>query len=385
MQIYSTLVKNTLKLHHQSFIVDGHADTFSKILALSHQKTQRKNKYHSPLMGRRPKGQATPRRSGAGATMQKSRQGTLKNFLHRTGKTKAGTVASSHIDYQRLKNGGVSLQFMAIYTPPDFIGASATTYTMKMLFEILYTIKQSRNRIGLIKSSNDLNQAIKNDSITFLISIEGGNPLNQNLSLLEVFYKLGVRAMGLTHNPHNDLGDGIGVKKPQGLTAFGKTVVKEMNRLGMIIDVAHLAKPGFNDVLRLTNVPIISSHTGVKSLIDIPRNVDDEQIKEIAHRKGLICIFNIPDFLKKFTYPKNSATVKDVVNHIEYIADKVGVDYVGLGSDFDGYDGVVFGLEDVSYLPNLTNELVKRGFHQTEIKKILGGNFIRVIKNILTR
>ncbi|MFH1231484.1 MAG: hypothetical protein V1709_08330, partial [Planctomycetota bacterium] len=117
MRTYFTLVKNTLKLHHQSFIVDGHSDTFSKIVMPEHQKTQGKNKYHS----------------------------SINDFFHNAGKTKTGTVASSHIDYQRLKDGGVNLQFMAIYTPPDFIGPSATTYAMKMLFEILYAIKQSKN------------------------------------------------------------------------------------------------------------------------------------------------------------------------------------------------------------------------------------------------
>ncbi|MFH0888303.1 MAG: dipeptidase [Planctomycetota bacterium] len=354
MQIYSTSVKNTLKLHHQSFIVDGHADTFWRIA----MRTKSKHRYF---------------------------RSAIADFFQNIKKAQTGTITKTHIDYQRLKDGGMNLQFMAIYTPPKFTCNSATTFALKMLFEILYAIKQSKNQINLIKSSNDLNQAIKKDSITFLISIEGGNPLNQNLSLLEVFYQLGVRAMGLTHNPHNDLGDGIGVKKPRGLTAFGKTVVKEMNRLGMIIDVAHLAKPGFNDVIKLSDSPIISSHTGVKSLIDIPRNVDDEQIKEIARCNGVIGIFYIPQYLKKFTRKKDTATVKDVVNHIEYVADKVGVDYVGLGSDFDGYGGITYGLEDISCLPNLTDELVKRGFHQTEIKKILGGNFIRVIKNILTR
>jgi len=345
-------MKKYYQLHHQSFIVDGHADTFWRIAMKAESK-------HIHF------------------------RSTAADFFQSIKKTTVGKMAKSHIDYQRFKDGGLNLQFMAIYTPPKFTGASAIAFALKMLVEILYAIKKGENKIRLIKSGNDLKQCVKDDAISFLISIEGGNPLNQDLALLEVFYKLGVRAMGLTHNPHNDLGDGIGVKKPRGLTAFGKAVVKEMNRLGMIIDIAHLAKPGFNDVIRLTDSPIISSHTGVKALVDIPRNLDDEQIKEIARLKGVIGIFYIPQYVRKFTHKKDRTTVKDVVDHIEYVADKVGVDYVGLGSDFDGYGGITHGLEDVSYLPNLTAELVRRGFNQIEIRKILGGNFIRVIKNIL--
>ena len=353
-----------------------------------------------------------------------ARKGTAKykyfratpDFFTGIPSTKPGQQAKSHVDFQRLKAGGTNLQFMAAYTPPTYTSINATTYALRMLFEILHAIRESNHRfryrglsrvhrlhrlikykesggtassehkrheITLIKSKTDLNQTIKNDALSFLINIEDGNPLNQDLGLLRMFYDLGVRSLGLTHNPHNDLGDGIGVKNPKGLTPFGKSVVREMNRLGMLIDVAHLARPGFKDVARIARGPIISSHTGVRALRDIPRNLDDEQIKEIARRKGVMGVFYLPDYLKKFTRKNDSATIKDVVNHIQYIADKFGVDYVGLGSDWDGYGGVTHGLEDCSYLPNITQELVHRGFNQTEIRKILGGNFVRVIKQIL--
>ncbi|MEW6027560.1 MAG: dipeptidase, partial [Planctomycetota bacterium] len=270
-----------------------------------------------------------------------------------------------------------------------YIGLDATAFALKMLFEILNAVRQSshglhrKDEITLIKSNADLNNLVRRDGMGFLINIEGGNPLNKNIGMLKVFYDLGVRSLGLTHNPHNDLGDGIGVKHPKGLTAFGKSVVRELNRMGMLIDCAHLAKPGFRDVARIARGPIISSHTGVRALRDIPRNLDDEQIKEICRRKGVMGVFYLPDYLKSFKRKKDSATVKDVVNHIQYIADKFGVDYVGLGSDWDGYNGVAYGLEDCSYLPNITAELVHRGFNQTEIRKILGGNFVRVIRQVL--
>jgi membrane dipeptidase len=324
--------------------------------------------------------------------------------------TKPGQQAKSHVDFQRLKTGGTNLQFMAVYTPPTpphqriwcggkYTGLEATTYALRMVFEILHAIREGNHRlhrfhrkdeITLIKSKEDLNQAIKNDALSFLINIEGGNPLNKDTGMLKVFYDLGVRSLGLTHSVRNDLGDGIHVKNPKGLTAFGKSVVKELNRLNMLIDVAHLAKPGFNDVARIARGPIISSHTGIRKLRDITRNLDDEQIKEIARRKGVIGIMYLPEFIiggtlsyQEIAKQKLICRPRDVVDHIAYVADRFGVDYVGLGSDWDGYNGVTHGLEDCSYLPNLTKELVRRGFNQTEIKKILGGNFVRVIKQVL--
>ena len=363
--------------------------------------------------------------------------------------TKPGQMAKSHVDFQRLKMGGTNLQFMAVYTPPNYVGLEArpndrshpvgraTTYALKLVFEILQAVRQSslpvsfpckresrinmdspafagaglleftphlmrgrNDELVIVKSASDLTALVKRDAMGFLINIEGGNPLNKDLGMLKVFYDLGVRSLGLTHSVRNDLGDGIHVKNPKGLTAFGKQVVKELNRLGMLIDVAHLAKPGFNDVARIARGPIISSHTGIRALRDIPRNLDDEQIKEIARRKGVIGIMYLPEFIiggtlsYQETRPNGRSSgriakqklicrPRDVVDHIAYVADKFGVDYVGLGSDWDGYNGVTHGLEDCSYLPNLTKELVQRGFNQTEIRKILGGNFVRVIKQIL--
>ncbi|MBI5779774.1 MAG: dipeptidase [Planctomycetes bacterium] len=395
--------KSALKLHHSSFIVDGHADTFWRIAMRANppaRKGTAKYKYF----------RSTP------------------DFFTGIPPTKPGEMAKSHVDFQRLKMGGTNLQFMAVYSPPKYTGLAATTFALKMVFEVLHGVRQSssmsflprpqchsreggnpvwrdklqreskildtcfrrydnkRNRndeLVIVKSAADLTDLVRRDGMGFLINIEGGNPLNKDVGILKVFYELGVRSLGLTHNPHNDLGDGIGIKRPRGLTSFGKTVVRELNRLGMLIDVAHLARPGFRDVARIAKGPFISSHTGVRALRDIPRNLDDEQIKEICRRQGVMGVFYLPDYLKAFKRKKDSATIKDVVNHIQYIADKFGVDYVGLGSDWDGYGGVTYGLEDCSCLPNITQELVRRGFNRNEIRKILGGNFVRVIKQIL--
>lgn len=348
------LSKKIISLHHKAILVDGHADTFGKILEDN------------------------------------------GNFF-KLGRATQSYKKWTHIDFSRMKKGGLDLQFMAIYTPPKYKSTNATLYALKMLTIIKKTIKDSKGKIIPIQSSDDLKELNINKK-GFLINIESGSPLDGNITLLDMFYHLGVRAMGLTHNPRNELGDGLSVKNPHGLTSFGKQIVRRMNQLGMIIDIAHLSKPGFYDVLRNSSGPVISSHTGARKLCNVFRNLDDDQIKQIVRRNGVVCIFYIPEFIKSPTKRyisyqgmkkvnwKNilkSTTVKDVVNHIQYVADKFGVNNVGLGSDFDGYDGVIKGLEDVTGLPNITAELVNRGFNQAEIKKILGGNFLRVIRTVL--
>ena len=368
---YQQLTTQLREWHRRAVIVDGHMDTFGKVLATGIGFLQR---YKSP--------------SRFSGTFIRSHPEM------RLSACRSAQAGQRHIDFPRLRRGGVDLQFTAIYTPPTYQSVDATLYVLRMLTTIRKTIKESKGKIIPILSARDLTR-IGHGKYGFLISIEGGNPLDGNLKWLETFYHLGVRALGLTHNRRNELGDGIDVKRSHGLTSFGKEIVKRMNKLRMLIDIAHLNKAGFYDVLRANHGPIISSHSGVRALCDIPRNLDDDQIKEITKRNGVIGIFYIPEFLRQQPNPVrdkkqakqanrlNRSTVSDVVDHIRYIADKFGVDYVGLGSDFDGYDGTTVGLEDVTALPNLTAELFHRGFTKPEVAKILGGNFRRVLSQVL--
>lgn len=346
--------KQILDLHRRAIVVDGHSDTFSKV-----------------LMG-------YDFFTGSQSSLQAG-----KSHIPRHGWASAGL----HMDYPRIRRGGLDIQFMAIYTPPKFAGPDATAYALKMLFEIKQAILKSNGAIQLILNRADINK-INADATGFLISIEGGLPFAGNLGLVDTFYRLGMRSMTLTHNPLNELAEGIGnrnpfkpsARKPKGLTPFGRQVIKAANRLGIILDVAHLGSTGFWELVRLARGPIISSHTGVRALCDIPRNLDDNQLREIVRRNGVVGIFYLPEFVVK---GKKVVSIEDAVNHIQYVADKFGVDYVGLGSDFDGYAGTCTGLEDVSKLPNITASLVRRGFNKTEITKILGGNFLRVIRQVL--
>ena len=202
-----------------------------------------------------------------------------------------------------------------------------------------------------------------------------------DLGVLRVLYRLGVRLLTLTWNQRNQIADGIGESRTaSGLTEFGLKVIDEMNDLGMLIDVSHLSETGFWDVIKRSKTPIVASHSNCYALCSHLRNLKDEQIKALTDKDGVIGITFVPNFL---TQEKRKTAVKDVVSHIDYLVEKAGIDYVGLGSDFDGTGGLPLGLEGVNKIPNITAELLNRGYMEGEIEKILGGNFLRVFKKVV--
>jgi membrane dipeptidase len=284
-----------------------------------------------------------------------------------------------HIDYARLRKSGTDLQVCAIYTPPQYEGGEATLFASRMIGRALAAERDGRGRVRVVRSRADLT-GLGRGATGLLVSIEGGLPLAGKLDMLDVFFAMGVRAMGLTHNPRNLLADGASVKRARGLTAFGKDVVRRLDALGMMIDVAHLHLVGFRDLIRIARGPIVSSHTGLCRFLDRPRNLTDWQVKKIAETGGVIAIDYLTEHLTGGPAP---AGVKDVVDQMEAVADMVGVDHVALGSDFDGYSSVTTGLEDVTGVPNITRELARRGWGERDVKKILGGNFLRVLRKVL--
>ncbi len=283
-----------------------------------------------------------------------------------------------HIDFARLRKSGTDLQICAIYTPPKFEGADATVWASRMINRVFEAEKAAPRKIRVIRRRADLD--LPSGVTGLLVSIEGGLPLDGKLDMLDWFYATGVRAMGLTHNPRNLLADGASVKRARGLTAFGKAVVRRMDDLRMVIDVAHLHLAGFKDLIRIARRPIVTSHTGLCRFLERPRNVTDWQVKKIAETGGVIAIDYLTEHLTGGPEP---AGVKDVVDNIEAVAEMVGIDHAALGSDFDGYNSVTTGLEDVTGVPNITRELVKRGWGEREVKKVLGGNYMRVLKQVL--
>lgn len=284
-----------------------------------------------------------------------------------------------HIDLIRLDEGMVHLQVFATFIEPEYVRKDAATKTLKMI-DKLYQLMEKTDKIKLILSGRDVEEAKNESKIGALLSIEGGEALEGDLALLRMFYKLGVRAMTLTWSLRNDLGDGILGSSDYGLTSFGKDVIKEMNRLGMIVDVSHLNERGFWDAINICEKPLIASHSDCKALCRHPRNLSDDQIKAIAAKGGVIGINFCPDFLRD----DDNASVEDVLDHIEHIVNLVGVEHVGFGSDFDGIEKTPFGLDDAASFPKILDGLKKRGFKDDEINSISHDNFERIIKEILS-
>jgi membrane dipeptidase len=292
------------------------------------------------------------------------------DFFERTGE--------GHVDLPRMKEGKVHLQVFAVFVDPKFMRKNAATMALKLI-DKMHEIVEKSSEIELVLQGKDIDRIKKEGKIGALLSIEGGEALEGEIALLRMFYKLGVRAITLTWSLRNDLGDGVDGVPDSGLTSFGKEVVKEMNRLGMIVDVSHLNEKGFWDVIDISEKPIIASHSNAKALCSHRRNLTDEQIKAIAQKGGVIGINFAPQFLRD----DKKASIEDVLNHIDYMVNLVGEDYVGFGSDFDGINSTPEGLEDISKFPKIVEGLIKRGYTQEQIDKITHKNFENLIKKVL--
>lgn len=318
------------QVHSKAFVVDGHADTILKLV-----------EDHRSLGERGEKGA---------------------------------------VDLPRLQEGGVDLQFFAFWVDKVFKPTGALKRTLFLFDAFDRELQRNEQKMRLIKSFRDIEMAGAAGKVGALFSIEGGEAIEGDLSLLRVLFKLGFRSMGLTHNDRNQLGDGAGEANAGGLTELGFQAIEEMNRLGMVVDLAHLSDKGFYDALEISKRPLIVSHACCRTIRDDKRNLSDTQIHALAKRDGLVGVAFISRFLAA-----NPATIDDVVNHISHIARLVGVEHVGLGSDFDGTTPLPKGLEDVTRLPGITRLLLERGFSDDDVVKILGGNYLRVLQETLPK
>ena len=286
--------------------------------------------------------------------------------------------ARGHLDLPRLKQGGVRVQFFAAFIAPGFKWAPA----LRALELIdLYHRELKRNDALLlhVETAGDIERAAAAGKIAALLTVEGGEALAGALSVLRALYRLGVRGLTLTWNGRNELADGVGESGGGGgLTGFGKSVVREMNDLGMLVDVSHLSEPGFWDVLEVSGQPVIASHSNCRALCDHPRNLSDGQIRALSKKGGVLGITFVPEFLGG-----REASLGHVLNHIEHAVKVGGVDAVGLGSDFDGTDNLPRGLADCAFYPEITRGLMERGYGEEPVRKILGGNFLRVLRQVL--
>lgn len=333
--------------------------------------------------------------------------------------------AEGHTDLVRLKAGGVGATFFAVYVAASYTEGNRSAHrAMQMIDTVRHDIvARYPNDFELVTTADGIVEARRRGKIAALMGIEGGHAIEDSLRLLRNFYALGIRYMTLTHSNSNNWADSSGdVQKPNnGLSPFGKEVVREMNRLGMLVDISHVSDKTFWDALEISRAPVFASHSSCRAISPIPRNMTDEMIVAMAKKGGVIqinfgCEFLNPESAKSSPMgnpamqakmreiaeqmkdkspeerrqamrqmfreagPRVRATLADVVAHIDHVVKLAGVDAVGIGSDYDGVGCVPEGLDDVSKYPALTKALLEKGYSAADIRKIYGENFLRVMR-----
>lgn len=331
-------------------------------------------------------------------------------------------LSDGMIDIPRLQEGGVHVPFFALWVPTYYKGSEAVRRTLDFRDAMQRVFDKYPDRIELATSARDIERIVAQKKIAAVLTVEGGHQIDNDLSVLRMYRRMGILSMTLTHFRSNDWADSsTGKPEHNGLTPFGKEVVREMNRIGMIVDISHVSDKTFYDTLEVTTKPVIASHSSCRVFSDVPRNMTDDMLRALAKNGGVVGVNFSASFLnqedaedlKKFVSQENAmepnltgaaldeyaakedaesgighprvgnATVEDAARCIDHVVKVAGIDHVGIGSDFDGIPMVPRGLEDVSKMPNLTAALLKRGYSEQDIRKIMGENFLRVIREVV--
>ncbi len=283
------------------------------------------------------------------------------------------------LDIKRLLETGKRVQFFAAFADPLRYRNDTLARVLAILDEVYRAQDLYGEKISICMTSEEIVNALKIGKTAVILSIEGGECLNGELSVLRQLYRLGVRSMLLTWNYRNQLADGVEEQYGNGLSGFGRQAVAEMNRLGMIVDVSHLCDAGFADVLDISRMPVIASHSNARAVCSNRRNLTDSQLIDIKKNGGVVGI----NFYTYFLNNTDKATIDDVVRHIEHICSITGQDHIGIGADYDGIECTPKGLEGTQCLPALFERLAQLNYSNKLIEKIAGLNFMRVIKQIL--
>ncbi|KRJ99088.1 uncharacterized protein LOC6529563 [Drosophila yakuba] len=290
----------------------------------------------------------------------------------------------SHTDLTRLKKGRISAQFWAAYVPCEAQHRDAVQLTLEQIDVIKRLTDRYSPQLTTCNSAQDIIDAHKNQQLCSLTGVEGGHSLGGSLAVLRTLYAIGVRYMTLTSTCHTPWADSSYADAPTfnmkhgGLTIFGKTIIREMNRLGMMVDLSHVSKGTMRDALEVSEAPVIFSHSSAYELCNTSRNVQDDILRALAKNGGLVMV----NFYSKFLSCSDNSTVHDAVAHINHIKRVAGIDHVGLGAGYDGINYTPKGLEDVSSYPTLFAELLGGGWTIDELTKLAGGNFLRVMQQV---
>src|SRR4051794_38921659 len=326
------------------------------------------------------------------------------------------------VDYPRMKAGGVDAEFFAAYVPAKYANKGAAAYCMRIMETIHEMVDGYPAWAGFATSTSDIRRIAIGGKRAILIGIEGGHAIEDSLDLLRAFYRFGARYMTLTHTNSNNWADSSGDQpKHNGLTPFGKEVVLEMNRLGMLVDISHVSDKTFYDAVETSKAPVIASHSSARALCDHPRNMTDDMLRALAKNHGVAMVNFYPVFLSQtvrdasrkrdeLLKPQEAELkAKDpsegevfdkgmeelykanplptipytvIVDHIDHMVKVAGVDSVGIGSDFDGISSTPVGMEHIGKIPAIRDELKRRGYSEADIRKIMGENFMRVFGEV---
>jgi membrane dipeptidase len=304
--------------------------------------------------------------------------------------------AALHTDIPRLRQGGVGGQFWSVYVPVSTQGKDAARNTLEQLDIVYQMAGRYPDVFEIARTAADVERIFKAGKVASLIGIEGGHSIDNSLGILRAFHRLGARYMTLTHSANTPWADAATDKaEHNGLTIFGESVVREMNWLGMMVDISHTSPATMNTVLRITQAPVIFSHSSARAVNDVPRNVPDDVLAKMPANGGVVMVTFVPEFVssevreyvalpaeQKQREPAPRASMAQVADHIDHIKKVAGINHVGLGSDFDGISTVPQNLEDVSKFPILIAELLRRGYSRDDVKKLTGQNILRVMRQV---
>jgi membrane dipeptidase len=341
-------------------------------------------------------------------------------------------VSAGHIDLDKIKQGNLGAEFFSIWVEPEFKGHYAKR-AMDLIDSVYQQAARHPDRMTMAFTADDIVRAHEQHKFAALMGIEGGHAIENDVRLLRDFYRLGVRYMTLTWSNTNEWADSSGdvqdpnIKHYNGMTDFGKDVVREMNRLGMIIDISHVSDATFYQALLVSQAPVIASHSSSRQLTNQPRNMTDDMLRAMTHNGGVVMVnfysafidenyrkassdpekikqrdAEVEAFKKAHPHPDGSPVgyneivamekkwaaqfprppLKSLIDHIDHIAKVAGIDHVGLGSDFDGVTSLPEGIDSAADLPKITQALLQRGYTREQIHKILGGNFLRVMREV---
>jgi len=321
-----------------------------------------------------------------------------------------------HTDIPRLRAGHVGAQFWSVFVPGSLQGDHAVSATLEQIDAVTTMVARYADTFALARTADEVEEVFASGKIASLMGMEGGHSIDCSLGTLRMMYALGVRYLTLTHNTNVPWADSA-TDQPQvgGLSPFGEEVVREMNRLGMLVDLSHVSADTMRAALRVSEAPVIFSHSSARAVCDVPRNVPDDVLAALPDNGGVCMVTFVPGFVSRACarwraeaaeaarqdgvdprdltafarfaraweedHPRPQATVEDVVAHVEHVRRVAGVDHIGIGGDYDGTDATPVGLEDVSGYPRLFAALLDRGWSEADLVKLAGGNVLRVMRD----